>query len=160
VVAGARLLPLACHQGEHEIVRMLLDHGAPVNDPGELAWAPLHIAARDGFVDCVLEVGGARRDATQRLKRQPLRVTCGLIDPMVCTQLLKHGADVDLVDSDRGWTPLICAAAHNQLAVVNVLLDAGARADVADLDQWTAHDHAIFEGYMECGTAKARIFNA
>jgi len=78
------------------------------------------------------------------------------VGPTARAQLLKHGAEIDLVDSDRGWTPLICAAAHNQLAVVNVLLDAGARADIADLDQWTAHDHAIFEGYMECGATRAR----
>lgn len=58
---------------------------------------------------------------------------------------------VDVVDTTRGWTALTYAAARNHLPVVDVLLSAGARADIADPTGWTAHDYAMFDGHMDCG---------
>ena len=46
---------------------------------------------------------------------------------------------------------LTYAAARNHLPVVDVLLSAGARADIADPTGWTAHDYAMFDGHMDCG---------
>jgi ankyrin repeat protein len=54
--------------------------------------------------------------------------------------LLKKGAEVDPIDV-RGWTPLMVAAANQDVRSVEALLEGGAGPDRKDKDGRTALDH-------------------
>ena len=49
----------------------------------------------------------------------------------------------------NGWTPLFIACVNGHLAIVKVLLEAGAERRVCDLAGWTEKEHAVFRGHMK-----------
>ena len=57
--------------------------------------------------------------------------------------LLEHGADPNLIETGRGWTPLFFAAQANEFRMMRVLLDAGTDHSVVDVDGKTALHVAV-----------------
>lgn len=115
-------LLFAAFMGHAEVVEFLLDHGAEVNARSDRGWSALHQSALSGH-------GGVDR---------------------VAALLLARGANVDAVNND-GDTPLIVAARHDHRATALVLLEGGAKVDVAPSGS-TALEWAIQLGYKEtCG---------
>jgi glycerophosphodiester phosphodiesterase len=53
-----------------------------------------------------------------------------------------------LSETIYGWTPLFIACAEGHLAVVELLLQAGASQKVVDHLDWTAKEHAAFRGHL------------
>ena len=126
----------AAEKGTPDIVRTLLEAGAPVDmrasgfevDWG-WDWTPLHLAAEgnpDPEVIRVLLAAGADASARAYYGQTPLHLAAANGNPAVAAALLEAGADV----SAREWmgrTPLHAAAAANgNPAVIDLLLEAGA----------------------------------
>jgi ankyrin repeat protein len=90
----------AAHLGHVEVVRMLVDAGAPLDHVNNLGWTAL-------IESIVLGDGGPRHTETLKI-------------------LVDAGADVDLADGN-GRTPLALAQARGYAEMMRILAAAGAR---------------------------------
>ncbi len=90
----------AAHLGHHDVVRMLIKAGAPLDHVNNLGWTAL-------IESIVLGDGGPRHVATLRA-------------------LVEAGANVNLADR-QGRSPLMLARAHGYREMVRILQEAGAR---------------------------------
>ncbi|OZJ03201.1 hypothetical protein BZG36_05020, partial [Bifiguratus adelaidae] len=52
-------------------------------------------------------------------------------------------------EPEEGWTALFMAASDGKRDIVQLLIDAKADVSLKDEAGWTAHDHAVFRGYMD-----------
>ncbi|CAG9990204.1 unnamed protein product [Clonostachys byssicola] len=59
------------------------------------------------------------------------------------------GVDIDARERGRGWTALTTASVQGHHAVVEALIDSGARAEIRDYRGWLAKDHAAYRGHMK-----------
>ena len=59
-----------------------------------------------------------------------------------------QNAHIDVPETVYGWTPLFIACAEGHLAVVELLLQAGASQTTLDHLGWTAKEHATFRGHL------------
>ncbi|KAI1261110.1 Glycerophosphoryl diester phosphodiesterase family-domain-containing protein [Xylariaceae sp. FL1019] len=62
--------------------------------------------------------------------------------------LLRAGANVNITDSARGWTPIFYAAIHGNTDCATLLIDAGISTDLMDRAGWTAREHATYRGHL------------
>jgi len=90
----------AAHLGHDEVVRMLIEHGAPLDHINNLDWTALIEAI-------VLGDGGPRHIATVKA-------------------LVEAGADVDIADG-RGVRPLALARGRGYTEIIEILEAAGAK---------------------------------
>lgn len=114
-------LTLATKNNFYMIVKLLVDAGINVNyqdDQGETA---LHIAARFGYEDCTKSL--LEGSETQK-------------------------ADIELTEKTYGWTPLFIACVDGHLPIVELLLEAGAETNKADLSGWLPIEHAALRGHL------------
>jgi|GEM_PF-4834640 len=67
-------------------------------------------------------------------------------DLKIVRQLLDAGTDLNAdYGAPRGWSPLMKAAFHGHLPVVQLLVKRGARLDAVEIDRWwTALDLALY----------------
>ncbi|OGP62749.1 MAG: hypothetical protein A2170_10050 [Deltaproteobacteria bacterium RBG_13_53_10] len=125
-------------------VRLLIDHGADVNESDSWKSTPLHhacrvLSAKHGLKDSVATIRllldkGAQVNAIDSDGKTPLIVASGGEEPLqpqvqVIEILLEHGAQVNIQDN-RGWTALMHAASWNQTAVIKVLTRWGADLNI------------------------------
>ncbi|RJE21703.1 phosphodiesterase gde1 [Aspergillus sclerotialis] len=66
----------------------------------------------------------------------------------IANKLLICGANVEIAERNRGWTPLIVASVEGHISVVELLLQAGAVPSKHDHLGWTALDHAAYRGHI------------
>ncbi|KAJ2690517.1 phosphate system positive regulatory protein pho81 [Coemansia sp. RSA 1285] len=71
--------------------------------------------------------------------------------------LLNHGAPVDVVDKDLGWTPAFYAASEGHADIVRILIEAGANVSAVDEVGHTPAYYASYEGHSTCANI---IFSA
>lgn len=62
---------------------------------------------------------------------------------------IDKGVDVNYVDSDHGFTPLMAAASENYPEIAQLLIDNGAKVDQVHHRGWTALIEAVDEGSLE-----------
>ncbi|QIW99683.1 hypothetical protein AMS68_005201 [Peltaster fructicola] len=112
-------LLLATSRNDDKIVGLLVQAGIDVNHCDERGESALHIAARFGHTRCV--------------------------------RILLDAADInhEIQEKNFGWTPLFVASVDGHLPVVDLLLAAEARADIADLSGWTPKEHAALRGHLD-----------
>ena len=116
-------------------------------------WTPLHLAAffADASAVELLLGRGADVHAWSRnsTRNQPLHAAiAGKSDPIVVRRLVDAGADVQ-APAEGGWTPLHLAASRGSVALVEFLLDRGARADACSSDGRSAADVARERGHAD-----------
>jgi len=141
---GLSPLMMAVREGQHDSIKLLLEHGASPNTQGAGGIGPLHLAAINSdaaAVKILLEAGAsAQVQAEMGAAVAHLAAASGAVD--VLRTLVKHGVDVDEEDAN-GLTALNYAEAreeeqaaeflrHAQLATFLDHIDA-LRASVVDV---------------------------
>ncbi|ORY85666.1 Glycerophosphoryl diester phosphodiesterase family-domain-containing protein [Protomyces lactucae-debilis] len=118
--------PITLAIGAPNIIRVLLDAGVDVNKQNYEGETAMHAAARLGDVDSIQEL----------LKPNDLQTV-----------------NLSLAEKTYGWTPVFVAAVEGHLEAVRILAHARKALDQVDLSGWTAMEHAVFRGHIECGKA-------
>jgi ankyrin repeat protein len=141
---GRTLLSHMAGQGEIEIMHLLLEHGADVEQPDDVGDTPLSYAAVNSREATLLLLEyGAQVDAPNALNKQtPLMGAAywGCVPMMEV--MLAHGAQVD-ARTAFGSTVLMNAARNQHIGAVALLLDRQADVNTRDPDGNTALHHAV-----------------
>lgn len=150
---GRTALLLALYQRHGEAARALIHAGADVNHKDDQANSAFLLAAASGQVELVrlTLAHGADPHSTDRYRGTALTAASQQGSPEVVKLLLQAGVPVDHVNA-LGWTALLEAIVLGDGSaryehVVQLLLDAGADANLADRDGVTPTRHARERGY-------------
>ena len=149
-------LHAASMAGHLDLVRLLLERGANVNQPMdpwyeaniEAGMSPLHLAIREGHVDVVeaLLQGSADVEKSSWFPNliKPIHVALDKRSAHCLELLLRAGADADARTGpeDGGRTALHMAVASEWVAGVEMLVRAGCRTDIKDESGKTPLDAA------------------
>ena len=136
----------AAERGEPAIVRLMLEHGAPVDLAHGIAkgWPPLRRTVIRGcaeFFAMILDAGGDVR-TTDDSGATLLHDAVTNDDPLAFIELLV-GLGLDINASDHGGkTPLVHALLMPDEAVLRTLLGHGADPTARDLRGYSALDYA------------------
>lgn len=131
---GGTPLMYAALGGNIEIVRMFLDRGARVNATAKNGWSALMIASAKGYAGIVTEllIRGADANLPDVYRWTPLMR--GVFENRIdVVKLLLNHTDIDVNRrAENGITALHLAAGNGLAAMVELLLDYGARPDLKD----------------------------
>jgi len=140
----------ACQGGHLEIVKFLVEKGAPVDSLNNVKETPLVYAAEGGYkgVAVYLISKGANVNAPTVRDQFPIQyaVWAGKTDLVML--LAEKGADVTRKE-DNDWTLLHDAAWGESVELVQLLLTKGLKADVATKDGRTPLHNASMGGNVE-----------
>jgi len=118
--AGAAVAAAA--RGHHSVLAALLDAGLDADAVDERGVHVLTAAAGGGREDAERdEAGETAFESRETTTRRSCRACVAA--------LLAAGADADAGTSRLGWKPLMAAAKAGDVAIVDMLIDAGARVD-------------------------------
>ncbi|VUC23020.1 unnamed protein product [Clonostachys rosea] len=119
----ATALEAASAEGHEEVVRLLLDHGAKIDNGNQ---SSLYMASRnnhEAIVELLLKKG-IDADAAGRFSKSPLQVASSRGHHGVIQLLLDHGANIDLISED-GQTAIGAASSRGLEATIQLLLRRG-----------------------------------
>ena len=142
---------LADDSGDGTVAGMLIDAGANAALADAAGRTPLHYAAERGHA---LVIRAAARapgalEVADTAGRRALHVAVRTLRPEAVAALVDAGADLDARDAD-GRTALATAAVGGApVALVNLLLEAGASTRIADNEGWNAIQLAVRENNIE-----------
>ncbi|KAL5375727.1 hypothetical protein DPSP01_010959 [Paraphaeosphaeria sporulosa] len=146
---GWTCLHEACATGNTAVVALLLDSTADIERPLPNGDRPLHCALVNGKEDIslVLLERGADSAAIASKKRTPLHIAAnyGLARAADALLTLTNCSTIEAVD-EKNWTPLCCT---QNLAIIHILVKAGANVNHADEKGWTPLHMAVHEGNTE-----------
>ena len=130
-----------------DVLRVLLDHGAHVNDWDRCKNStPVLMAALRSRPESVrlLLAHGADPDVTGSEGHTAIRWAAAEGDTAMVDILLTHGVkgSIDIGTTSEGTTPLGAAAIRGHIEVVHRLLAAGANPVAVDCDGYTAEERA------------------
>jgi ankyrin repeat protein len=152
---GDPLLLAAAEWGHFDIVRLLLERGATVDQPGRDGWTALHAAAYRGhetMVDLLLE-RGADAATPASYGSTTLMLAAGSVSagPGMVRKLLRllSGQDINQVN-DLSETALFWSCFWGRTDTVRLLLMAGADHTIANENSETPREAALRRGYQEC----------
>ena len=153
--AGRTALLLATHRGNVDVARALIQAGANVNAKDRIDDSPYLYAGAEGRLEILrlTLANGADLKSVNRYGGTALIPAAHHGHVETVRELLKTGIDIDHVNR-LGWTALLEAvvlgdggAAH--LEILRLLVEAGARRDIADRDGKTPLDHAKARGFTD-----------
>lgn len=132
-------LHLAAVSGRTAVLETLIEHHADLEARAFYGNTALHCAAREGHVDCVVQLAGAGADIDTRgdpEQETPL-MTAAVQDNNIMVQtLLDLGADVDATQR-HGRTATLAAAYYGNLEALQALIAGGANLDMMDHKGYT-----------------------
>ncbi|CAF2370655.1 unnamed protein product [Brassica napus] len=128
--AGDTPLVHAARQGQIDTAKYLLDHGADPNIASELGATALHHAAGTGNIELVKELlsRGVPVDSESE-SGTPLIWAAGHDQKDAVEVLLEHNANPN-AETEDNVTPLLSAVAAGSVACLELLVKAGAKANV------------------------------
>jgi ankyrin repeat protein len=137
-VGWSPLQEAAALSGNTEVIVLLLDAGADVNEATSAGATPVSIAAGAGnlaALDLLLARGGDVKGFARpgcRPCHPPMvsAVRGGKGSPQLLQRLIDAGADIDAAD-DEGVTPVIAAAAFGRPDLIEFLVGAEARGEAS-----------------------------
>lgn len=144
---GVTCTVLAATRRSPDLLREMLDRGAPVDAVQPLAPSALRQAAGAGWtphLQLLIERGATVDAADGDGKTALMYATAAYGSPEALRTLLKAGANLDLADH-QGQTALMWAVSWNDPAYVKLLRDAGADLTFRDDEGRTALDRARLE---------------
>jgi ankyrin repeat protein len=148
----------------HEAVRandaghlvLLLEQGQAVNETDFVLGTPLHVAVAQGSVPLakILISHGADVEAPSEDRgARAIHLAANFGDLEILNMMLDAGADIEAIDQ-TGQTPLLIAAATNNLKAVKGLLDRGADKEARESGKGqTPLMRACRLGYLEIAVA-------
>jgi quinoprotein dehydrogenase-associated probable ABC transporter substrate-binding protein len=155
-------ITLAAARNKVQVIKLLASRGANLEAEIPGGYTPLFVAIGEGKYAAAKELmeAGAKCKvaegpqhytllmavATERpAERRIIQVTQGVGPVDIAQELVTRGVDVNAA-SGRGITALMVAAAHDNSAIIGVLMRAGARAEITTADGQTALDIALQNG--------------
>lgn len=158
-----------------DLIKLLLAHGANVDQQSVNGFSPMHIAAQEGkpeIVRLLIEAGGrldlkdcrnrTPLDAVQTDRSQKLEIMirykkdATVIDaakydqPAILEKLVQQGAHINTVDKQNNEaTGLIIASKKNHDKVVGKFIELGADINIQDKEGNTALHYAAERGHHE-----------
>nr|XP_046245706.1 ankyrin repeat and protein kinase domain-containing protein 1 [Scatophagus argus] len=134
----------------HDIISLLLEHGAAVNQGDEDQWTALHFAAQNGddrTVRLLLDKGAAP-DAREKAGWMPLHLACQNGHETVVRLLLSRLSEETVRQPEaQGRTALHLASAYGHLNIAKLLLSQGADPNATDHSLFTALHLSAEEGH-------------
>ncbi|ORX44833.1 ankyrin [Piromyces finnis] len=131
-------------------LKILLDHGLPIDDCNEKGITPLHIAAENGDKNIVqyLVTRGARLDYPSQTGKTALMFAAarGHLDTVKC--LIDGGAQLEAIEM-KGDTPLMHAVYNGHVEVVRYLTEKGANLHIRNSKMATPAIYATSNQHPE-----------
>ncbi|MEJ2245809.1 MAG: ankyrin repeat domain-containing protein [Acidobacteriota bacterium] len=148
-VVGTSLF-LASHNGNAEIVKLLLSAGAKVNAEGKNDMTALYLASLNNHIEIagLLLSAGAKVDAKDNNGVTALYLASLRNHPEIVKLLLSAGAKVNAKDN-FGINPMHAASRDGYAEIVKLLLDAGAKVDEKTNNKSTSLVLAARNGHGE-----------
>ena len=136
------------------VIRDALSRGTKAGQAGPDGRTALMLASFNGHTASarLLLEAGAPVDARDQIQRTALMYGCTGANLELVGLLIENKAEVNLVDGEESWTPLMFAAAEGQSGVVSLLLAAGADPHAKDVDGEDAALFARSKGHLETAT--------
>lgn len=126
----------------HDIISLLLDHGAAATQGDNDNWTPLHFSAQNGDNRAVrlLMDRGALAGAQENAGWTPLHLACQNGHETVVRLLILHlsGDNVIQQKESQGRTPLHLASTYGHLEIVQLLLSKGSDPNATNMSLATA----------------------
>ncbi|KIV87290.1 hypothetical protein PV11_02845 [Exophiala sideris] len=147
-VLGKTPLWWACNCFNVEAVRLLLYHGARVDDADLRKHTPLHMASIRGASKALVSsllMARANVNSKNLSGMTPLHHASRKGVPEIVETLVNFGADVNAVDRDN-HTPLYHCAYKETEECAQILLNHGADLDICDNKGLFVWEHAIMSG--------------
>lgn len=148
IQSGRSALSVAAHCGNEEVVRLLLQYGATVNERDASLLAPIHLASLRGHLN-VIEVllqEHADVDIKGPNDQTPLRIASERGEIEVAAALLRRGAKANARDAKQ-MTPLHIAAKQGDEPITELLIAHGAHVEAKDGDFMGPLHHACEGGH-------------
>ncbi|XP_061576306.1 ankyrin repeat and protein kinase domain-containing protein 1 [Cololabis saira] len=148
---GYTPLIVAILQRLHDIISLLLVHGAAASQGDEDQWTPLHFAAQNGddrSVRLLLDKG-ALAEVREKSGWMPLHLACQNGHETVVRLLLSRLSKEAIIEQEevQGRTPLHLASCFGHLNIVKLLLTHGADPNGTDSSLCTALHLSAEQGH-------------
>ena len=142
-----------CGQTNASMVKALLDAGAAPNAADSRGVTACHMAAEVGAIDVVTSLVQAGADCTVMAHAAaitPLIVAAAAGEEEMVRLLLAITTEVDAIHTDKSaMSALMAAASNGSTAIVQQVLDAGAKVNLRNSDGVTALMHSAVLSHME-----------
>ncbi|GES60475.1 hypothetical protein ATEIFO6365_0002098600 [Aspergillus terreus] len=139
---GRPNIAIAASHGHTGIVKMLVEHGVPIDLTSNILQTPLIMAAKTGHAEVVDALHGADVDHADITGRSALSYAAEVKEGRTIQCLLDRGADPDLLDV-QGRSPLSWAVLAGNIDGITILVDAGADIAKGDKQGHTPVGHAM-----------------
>lgn len=149
-IGGATPLIHASLNDQFEMSRFLIERGADINVQCNSLTTPLYFAVLNdnkSYYEYLLQAG-AEVDTPDFLDRTPLAVAVRDGNAFMVQSLIQNGADPGRKDPATGRSLIHLAAIEGHADVLEILLQAGLKADEKDRAGLTALDYALRHGHV------------